>query len=577
MTISLRTAGAVVATAFWAGQVCAQPAAQPAASAAQAPSAQTPAEVRPATTTFTGDTGFWFVPSAEVLPDGKWSASAYRRGTNWIQGYTNVADFAGTFAYGLRGRTELFGSFLVDTRVDRDIRPLFLGGQIAGGSNFGGVLDRYPGVSKGWSGDNVGDFYAGAKFNIWSEERLNPAAVAVRAVAKLPTASIDNGVGTGKFDLAFDGIVTKEASKVLDVSAYGGWEFRGQPDGYDAPSGAFRWGAGIGVPSRGSLRFTGEINGDVPNKSTLTFQGVTVPCVDCGVMPLVSDVQTLTRATLGITFQAKNGFFASAGASWNFPTLARLSAFSPEGDVTGDYVDWQFRIGFHPGVRVYVAPLPPPQPPPELPTPQNRPPTVRARCEPCTVEAGRTVTVTADAQDPDGDVLSYRWAAPAGAFQNVADRQTLWTAPQQEGPVPVTVTVSDGHGGTASDNLTVQVLRTRQPVVELTFEDVYFDFDRSSLRPDALRLLDDAIARLQANPDKSIVIEGHTCSIGTAEYNLALGSRRAASVRDYLLSRGIAASRMETRSYGEERPKFDNAREETRRLNRRAALVVRVQ
>jgi len=532
-----------------------------------------PVDVRPATTAFTGDTGLWFVPGAEVLPDGKWSASAYRRGTNWIQGYTNVSDFAGTFAYGLRGRAEIFGSFLVDTRVDRDVRPLFVQGSPA----FGGVIDRYPGVSKGWSGDNVGDFYVGTKFNIWSEERLNPAAFAVRVVAKLPTGSADNGAGTGKFDLAFDAIVSKEASKLVDLSAYGGWEFRGQPDNFDAPSGTFRWGAGAGFPSRQPLRVTGEINGEVPNKDTLTFRGTTIACVDCGFFPLVSDVQTMTRATLGLTVQSKSGFFAGVGVSWNIPTLSRTSAFNPEGSVTGDYIDWQFRIGFHPGVAVYVPPAPKPQPPPELPPAQNRPPTVRARCEPCTIEAGRNVTVTADAQDPDGDVLFYRWSAPAGGFQNAADRQTLWTAPQQEGAVPVTVTVNDGHGGTASDNLTIQVLRTQRPVVELTFEDVYFDFDRSTLRPEALRLLDDAVAKLQANPDKSIVIEGHTCSIGTAEYNLALGSRRAGSVRDYLLSRGIAASRMETRSYGEERPKFDNAREETRRLNRRAALVVRVQ
>src|SRR5450631_1635395 len=71
-----------------------------------APSSQTPptmsashAETRPATTTFFGDTGIWYVPTGEVLPNGKWSATVYRRGTNWIQGYTNVADFAGTFAY----------------------------------------------------------------------------------------------------------------------------------------------------------------------------------------------------------------------------------------------------------------------------------------------------------------------------------------------------------------------------------------------------------------------------------------------------------------------------------------------
>ena len=161
-------------------------------------------------------------------------------------------------------------------------------------------------------------------------------------------------------------------------------------------------------------------------------------------------------------------------------------------------------------------------------------------------------------------------------MQNPADRQTILTAPQQEGPLQATVTVNDGKGGTASASTTIQVIRPA-PVVELTFEDVYFDFDRSTLRPDALRLLDDAIAKLQANPGKNIVIEGHTCNIGTAEYNLALGERRARSVMDYLTSRGVAAGRLETRSFGEERPKFDNAREETRRMNRRAALVVKVQ
>ena len=80
---------------------------------------------RPATTTFFGDTGLWFVPTAEVLAHGKWSVSAYRRGTDYIQGYTNVGDFAGTFAVGIKDRAEIFGSFLVDTRVDRDTYPIF--------------------------------------------------------------------------------------------------------------------------------------------------------------------------------------------------------------------------------------------------------------------------------------------------------------------------------------------------------------------------------------------------------------------------------------------------------------------
>src|SRR4029078_7342834 len=128
-----------------------------------------------------------------------------------------------------------------------------------------------------------------------------------------------------------------------------------------------------------------------------------------------------------------------------------------------------------------------------------------------------------------------------------------------EGGVPLTVTVDDGKGGTASSTVTVNVVAPA-PVVQLTFEDVYFDFDRSTLRPEALRLLADAVTKLMASPDKNLIIEGHTCNIGTAEYNLALGDRRAASVRTYLISRGVPAPRLETRSYGEEMPKFDNAR-----------------
>src|SRR5262245_14053659 len=81
------------------------------------PTSSSSTETRPATTTFFGDTGLWFVPSAEVLADGKWSVSGYRRGTNYIQGFGNVGDFAGTFGYGIKDRAEIFGSFLVDTRV----------------------------------------------------------------------------------------------------------------------------------------------------------------------------------------------------------------------------------------------------------------------------------------------------------------------------------------------------------------------------------------------------------------------------------------------------------------------------
>jgi outer membrane protein OmpA-like peptidoglycan-associated protein len=204
--------------------------------------------------------------------------------------------------------------------------------------------------------------------------------------------------------------------------------------------------------------------------------------------------------------------------------------------------------------------------------PANRPPTVRAACDPCTVEVGRTSTITATAQDPDGDALTYAWTTAAGTITSPTERQSPWTAPMQPGPVRVTVTVNDGKGGTASDAVTIQVTEPARKTY--AFEDVHFDFDRFTLRQDALRVLDEAITAMQADATLRLEIEGHTCNIGTTEYNLALGERRARAVRDYLVSRGISADRLRTVSYGEERPKHDTSREEPRRLNRRAGLIV---
>src|SRR5262245_42349563 len=285
----------------------------------QTPSSSAPPEeTRPATTTFFGDTGLWFVPTGEVLGHGKWSASGYRRGTNWIQGYSNVADFAGTFGVGIRNRAEIFGSFLVDTRIDRDVRPVFVNDP-----SFGGIVDRYPRVNQYWTGDNVGDFYIGAKFNLLSESRQDPAAVALRAMVKLPTGDKDIGVSTGKADFSVDAIVSKEASKLVEVAGFGGYEWRGSPDGFDLPSGAFRWGLGVGFPSRNFIRVTGELNGQLPSSDTATITGARLVGIDQSLSPFTSNTENLTRATVGVTVQSKKGVFFGAGVSWNVPTKAR--------------------------------------------------------------------------------------------------------------------------------------------------------------------------------------------------------------------------------------------------------------
>src|SRR5262245_31158777 len=142
MTTSLRSMTLAALCALWATAAGAQTTSTQTTPTSPPPSTDT----RPATTTFFGDTGLWFVPTAEVLPGGKVSVSGYRRGTNFIQGYTNVADFAGTFGFGVGGRVEIFGSFLADTRIDRDAYPLFISD-----ASFGGPVDRYPRVTQHWT------------------------------------------------------------------------------------------------------------------------------------------------------------------------------------------------------------------------------------------------------------------------------------------------------------------------------------------------------------------------------------------------------------------------------------------
>src|SRR3954463_9729171 len=90
---------------------------------AQDPSAAT--DVRPAVTTFWGDTGLWFVPTAEILKPGGWAFGAYRTEQDFSQGATDVSHYPATFAVGAGSRMELFGAVRVVTAIDRDARPIF--------------------------------------------------------------------------------------------------------------------------------------------------------------------------------------------------------------------------------------------------------------------------------------------------------------------------------------------------------------------------------------------------------------------------------------------------------------------
>lgn len=105
-------------------------------------------------------------------------------------------------------------------------------------------------------------------------------------------------------------------------------------------------------------------------------------------------------------------------------------------------------------------------------------------------------------------------------------------------------------------------------------EMVYFAFDDASLDQQAQEVLREKAVWLRDNPDASVIIEGHCDERGTNAYNLALGERRAESVKSFLMNLGVDASRLTTISYGEERPIAFGQTEAAWAQNRRAAFVL---
>jgi peptidoglycan-associated lipoprotein len=117
----------------------------------------------------------------------------------------------------------------------------------------------------------------------------------------------------------------------------------------------------------------------------------------------------------------------------------------------------------------------------------------------------------------------------------------------------------------------------RQPATagkESPLKDIFFDFDKSTIRDDVKSSLNENLQWLNANPAARIIIEGHCDERGTAEYNLGLGERRAKATKDYLVAAGIDVKRIRTVSFGKERPFVAGHDESAWKWNRRAHFVV---
>jgi peptidoglycan-associated lipoprotein len=119
------------------------------------------------------------------------------------------------------------------------------------------------------------------------------------------------------------------------------------------------------------------------------------------------------------------------------------------------------------------------------------------------------------------------------------------------------------------------IVAAKEASAESAFETAYFDFDKSELRKDTRDVLSkNADIMLKTKTDVKVKIEGHCDERGSAEYNLALGERRAKSALQYLLTLGVPANRLSTISYGKEKPAVQGDNEEVWAKNRRAEFVI---
>lgn len=114
-----------------------------------------------------------------------------------------------------------------------------------------------------------------------------------------------------------------------------------------------------------------------------------------------------------------------------------------------------------------------------------------------------------------------------------------------------------------------------EELIPLVLEDIFFDFDKHNIKSEYRIVLEANADLLMERTDAVLVIEGHCDERGTAEYNLALGEKRAKAAMDFFLAYGIAADRLSMISYGEERP-FDYGHDDDAwAMNRRAHMVIK--
>jgi peptidoglycan-associated lipoprotein len=214
-----------------------------------------------------------------------------------------------------------------------------------------------------------------------------------------------------------------------------------------------------------------------------------------------------------------------------------------------------------------AAPPPPPPPPPPPAAP-----TASLTANPNSVEKGQSTTLTWETSNAtDVSIDGIGAVQPSGSQQVTPTDSTTYTL------------TAKGPGGTQTATARVTVTApppappppspSEEELFSQNVKDIYFDYDKSAIRPDQQSAVQGDIEFLKAHPNLQFTIEGHCDERGSTEYNLALGDSRANSVKNALVQGGVNAANIKTISYGKEKPFCTEHNEQCWQENRRDHFV----
>jgi len=562
--------------------------------------------------TFTGETGLFTIFLGDTLPQGMFSGGLvynnYDRETTDFD--TNVWNLV--FAYGIIDNLEVAASFAPITQV------------VFRSWELGETLNSHPQSIKTIE-NGMGDLRLGLKYRLVDDTGSAPA-VAIRAFAKLPTADWELGFGSSATDFGANLIISKSFTKTFEAAANVGYTVIGTPDGITTGilSDELSYGLGIGwtLEPKLKLKFLGEVKGiaylnddDFPQAAPMdVFVGFQkrfeiAPKYDlrlgfgyqvnvafdtdiannphgAGLMltvgPSMNTAPEIINMDSGTAacVNAPHGLSATAKDENDDSVMYTWSVNGQDLAETGSNISWTPNA---PGdYRIVVTADDGRQgtETKEMTVRAYAPPTVNLSVNSDVVYATKKYTVSASITNPGDYPLTYFWKVDIGTIAPMTNQaEATWDlTTATEGDATITLNVKSEIGCDVITELKLKV--EKDPCLTITDADltgeVRFPLNKYILREpteEAYKVFDRVIEKMKLCESLVIRFEGHCCFLGTKDYNICLGWWRTETVVKYFVEHGIDRARINTISFGKDKPKYSNNAEKTRQLNRRVEIM----